>query len=276
MWVAEALNRSTESGEPRSLYRKRAQDRTDGSPLGKTVRLDDYGNPIYDVYIRQVKKNKDGQYWNVPIADYPNVSQFWKYDPVAYMKQPPYSRTFQGIKPEEQGAALCSPRPLPGGGLVSEFLELEGVSVQFGALKAVDDVSIRVKRGETARDHRAERRRKTTLFQRHHRGDAFDRGQVLFDARTSTTRSGHADRRGATRMGAPPDHQSVSHLTVSEICASRSAASRSQILAVWLHALDWWRRPHGWTLRSPVAPAASPRRAGRRTAPCPRSKASPR
>jgi branched-chain amino acid transport system substrate-binding protein len=26
------------------------------------------------------------------------VSQFWKYDPESYMKQPPYSRTFQGIK----------------------------------------------------------------------------------------------------------------------------------------------------------------------------------
>jgi branched-chain amino acid transport system substrate-binding protein len=34
----------------------------------------------------------------VPTTSYPNVSQFWKYDPETYMKQPPYSRTFQGIK----------------------------------------------------------------------------------------------------------------------------------------------------------------------------------
>ena len=68
------------------------------SPLGRPVRLDDYGNPIYDVYIRKVVKNKDGKYWNVPIQTYEHVSQFWKYDPETYMKQPPYSRDFQGIK----------------------------------------------------------------------------------------------------------------------------------------------------------------------------------
>jgi branched-chain amino acid transport system substrate-binding protein len=34
----------------------------------------------------------------VPIEVYPSVSQFGKYDPEVYMKQPPYSREFQGIK----------------------------------------------------------------------------------------------------------------------------------------------------------------------------------
>jgi branched-chain amino acid transport system substrate-binding protein len=34
----------------------------------------------------------------VPIEVYPAVSQFWKYDPEQYMKQPSYSREFQGIK----------------------------------------------------------------------------------------------------------------------------------------------------------------------------------
>jgi branched-chain amino acid transport system substrate-binding protein len=50
------------------------------------------------VYIREVKKRADGKYWNVPLEVYPNVSQFWHYNPEEYMKQPPYSRTFQGIK----------------------------------------------------------------------------------------------------------------------------------------------------------------------------------
>jgi branched-chain amino acid transport system substrate-binding protein len=62
------------------------------------VRLDDYGNPIYDVFIREVRARADGKLWNVPIDTYPNVSQFWTYDPVTYMKQPPYSRDFQGIR----------------------------------------------------------------------------------------------------------------------------------------------------------------------------------
>ena len=69
-----------------------------GSPFGKDVRFDEYGNPIYDVFIRKVVKNKDGKFWNAPIETYPNVSQFWTYDPATYMKQPPYSRDFQGMK----------------------------------------------------------------------------------------------------------------------------------------------------------------------------------
>lgn len=68
------------------------------SPLGQQVRLDDYGNPIYDVFIRKVERRADGKLWNVPIATYPHVSQFWTYNPETYMKQPAYSRTFQGIK----------------------------------------------------------------------------------------------------------------------------------------------------------------------------------
>ena len=45
------------------------QDRTRGSPLGKAVKLDAYGNPIYDVFIRKVVKRADGKFWNVPIDD---------------------------------------------------------------------------------------------------------------------------------------------------------------------------------------------------------------
>lgn len=68
------------------------------SPFGRPVRLDDYGNPIYDVFIREVKARPDGKLWNVPIDTYQNVSQFWTYDPATYLKQPTYSRDFQGIK----------------------------------------------------------------------------------------------------------------------------------------------------------------------------------
>ena len=54
------------------------------SPLGRTVKLDAYGNPIYDVYIRKVVRRADGKYWSVPTEVYPNVSQFWTYDPATY------------------------------------------------------------------------------------------------------------------------------------------------------------------------------------------------
>jgi branched-chain amino acid transport system substrate-binding protein len=99
MWVAKAIERIGGKVEDRDAFLDavRKTELAD-SPLGTTVKLDAYGNPIYDTYIRKVVKRPDGKFWNVPIETYPGVSQFWKYDPETYLKQPPYSRTFQGIK----------------------------------------------------------------------------------------------------------------------------------------------------------------------------------
>lgn len=99
MWIGAALKKMGGKVEDREAFIDTVlKTELDGSPLGKIVKLDGYGNPIYDVYIRKVAKRADGKFWNVPVTSYPNVSQFWKYDPETYLKQPPYSRTFQGIK----------------------------------------------------------------------------------------------------------------------------------------------------------------------------------
>lgn len=99
LWLGEAIKavKGNVEDRPKFLEAVRNTVLTD-SPLGRPVRLDPYGNPIYDVFIRNVVKRPDGRYWNVPIETYPGVSQFWTYNPEEYMKQPPYSRTFQGIK----------------------------------------------------------------------------------------------------------------------------------------------------------------------------------
>jgi branched-chain amino acid transport system substrate-binding protein len=99
MWIAKAINAINGKIEDRNLFLDTVM-KTDlpESPLGKPVRLDAYGNPVYDVFIRRVSRNKDGKLVNAPIDSYPQVSQFWKYDPETFMKQPPYSRDFQGIK----------------------------------------------------------------------------------------------------------------------------------------------------------------------------------
>jgi branched-chain amino acid transport system substrate-binding protein len=55
------------------------------------VELDDYGNPIENVYIRKVER-VNGQLQNTVIETMPRVSQFWKYNPADYLKQPLYSR----------------------------------------------------------------------------------------------------------------------------------------------------------------------------------------
>ena len=99
MWLGEALKVVKGNVEDRPKFLEAVRNTVlTNSPLGRPVRLDSYGNPIYDVFIRNVVKRPDGAYWNVPIETYPAVSQFWTYNPEEYMKQPPYSRTFQGIK----------------------------------------------------------------------------------------------------------------------------------------------------------------------------------
>ena len=55
------------------------------------VRFDQYGNVVGNVYIRKVEK-KGGRLVNTVIKTYPDVSQFWTYDPAAFLKQPVYSR----------------------------------------------------------------------------------------------------------------------------------------------------------------------------------------
>ncbi len=55
------------------------------------VRLDDWGNPIENVYIRRVDiVNREPQ--NTVIHTYPQVSQFWTASPQDYLKKPAYAR----------------------------------------------------------------------------------------------------------------------------------------------------------------------------------------
>jgi branched-chain amino acid transport system substrate-binding protein len=62
------------------------------------VKFDAAGNPIQNVYIRKVERNKDGELQNTVIVTIPNVSQFWKYGPDEFLKQPVYSRDFPACK----------------------------------------------------------------------------------------------------------------------------------------------------------------------------------
>lgn len=99
MWLSQAIQAVDGKVEDRKAFLDAVlQTELKDSPLGRPVRLDEYGNPVYDVYIRKVVKNKDGKYWNVPVETYESVSQFWTYDPKEYLKNPPFSRDYQGIK----------------------------------------------------------------------------------------------------------------------------------------------------------------------------------
>ncbi len=54
-------------------------------------KIDEYGNPVMTMFIRKVEK-KGGKLVNTVVKTYPNVSQFWTYDPKAFLAAPVYSR----------------------------------------------------------------------------------------------------------------------------------------------------------------------------------------
>jgi branched-chain amino acid transport system substrate-binding protein len=61
------------------------------------VRFDAFGNVVGNVYIRKVAR-KDGRLVNAVIKTYPDVSQFWTYDPKQFLANPVYSRDFPPAK----------------------------------------------------------------------------------------------------------------------------------------------------------------------------------
>ena len=61
------------------------------------VSFDKYGNVVGNIYIRKVAR-KEGRLVNTVIHTYPDVSQFWKYDPAEFLKNPVYSRNWPPAK----------------------------------------------------------------------------------------------------------------------------------------------------------------------------------
>ena len=65
-------------------------------PRGE-ITLDEYGNPIVNVYIRKVER-VDGRLVNTVVKTYPKVSQFWTYNPKEFLAAPVYSRDYPPAK----------------------------------------------------------------------------------------------------------------------------------------------------------------------------------
>jgi branched-chain amino acid transport system substrate-binding protein len=66
------------------------------APRG-SIKLDAHANPIETVYVRKVER-KDGELWNTVIQTFPAVTQFWKYKPEEFLKQPVYDRNNPACK----------------------------------------------------------------------------------------------------------------------------------------------------------------------------------
>jgi branched-chain amino acid transport system substrate-binding protein len=91
IWIVKAIESLKGNVEDKNkLLEALRQVKLPDAPRGP-LELDKYNNVIQNIYIRKVEKVK-GVLQNTVIATYPKVSQFWKYNPEEFLKQPVYSR----------------------------------------------------------------------------------------------------------------------------------------------------------------------------------------
>ncbi len=95
--IEGALKATGGRTEDAAAFLKAMHDvRLSHGPIGP-VRLDEYGTPILDIHIRQVAR-VNGKLANTILKTYPQVSQFWTYDPAKFVAQPVFSRDFPPSK----------------------------------------------------------------------------------------------------------------------------------------------------------------------------------
>jgi branched-chain amino acid transport system substrate-binding protein len=97
MYLESALNALKGKFEDKPAFvRALRQVRLETSPMGP-IRIDEFGKPILNIYVRKVER-KDGRLVNSIVATYPNVTQFYSYDPKQFLANPVYSRDYPAAK----------------------------------------------------------------------------------------------------------------------------------------------------------------------------------
>ena len=95
LWTKTATEAIGGKVEDRAAFLKAVRAARINAPRGP-LRLDEYDNPIQNVYISKIQKIKHpvlGEVLtNVPVKTYPAVSQFWTWKPEEFLKQGPYKR----------------------------------------------------------------------------------------------------------------------------------------------------------------------------------------
>jgi branched-chain amino acid transport system substrate-binding protein len=95
--IEEGLKATRGRTEDGAAFLKAMHDvRLGRGPIGP-IRLDEYGTPVLDIYIRRVARVA-GKLANTILKTYPQISQFWTYDPATFVTQPIFSREFPPSK----------------------------------------------------------------------------------------------------------------------------------------------------------------------------------
>jgi len=97
MYVEAALKAINGRFEDKAAFVRALHEvRLENTPMGP-IRIDEYGKPILNIYVRKVER-KDGRLVNSIVATYPNVNQFFTYDPKQFLASPVYSRDYPPSK----------------------------------------------------------------------------------------------------------------------------------------------------------------------------------
>ena len=97
-WIVEAIKAINGDVENRGkLMEALKKVELKDLPRGP-MKLDSYGNPVQNIYVRKVEK-VGGELQNTVIHTYTDVSQFWRSKPEDFLKQPVYSREYPPVKP---------------------------------------------------------------------------------------------------------------------------------------------------------------------------------
>jgi len=93
MYLESALNAVKGRFEDKPAFVRALHDvRLERSPMGP-IRIDEYGKPVLNIYVRRVER-KDGRLVNSIVATFPEVTQFWSFDPPKFLAAPGYSRDY--------------------------------------------------------------------------------------------------------------------------------------------------------------------------------------
>jgi branched-chain amino acid transport system substrate-binding protein len=111
-WIDKALAGSDgQVGAPEEFLEALA--RVDlGETIFGPIELDERGNVIWPEYLRRVAERADGALWNVVERELGPTGPTWNYDVDAYLKQPTYSRDYQGVDWPADCSAFTADCPL--------------------------------------------------------------------------------------------------------------------------------------------------------------------